>query len=201
MRAKFLKECGGVHVSNKEIIAAALRAGYSTKKAPQKVAKFKGWLAEEANKSRLIRGETNPAATRSVITGKLLPAYVVLAERAQTSPAIVQGEIVSDEPTAPRFDALAGFRDDEDGTGERISFDSNGNLLSWFSAPGASPYRRQPKPPSYNSGLHLSFADVCPSWGLPEIHPAPIEEDDPIGNPDLLPQATFEPGVTAHFVR
>src|SRR5438128_948448 len=100
---------------------AAAEAGYSKTSITFKQHKLRRYV--EAARRSPRHAEQNPAATRAPMSGKLLPARLVLAEQADHAHGPDDAAVSSTAETFPALaDVLAGFRDDQDGTGERIFF-------------------------------------------------------------------------------
>jgi hypothetical protein len=78
----YFSEASGTHF---DVLASAIKAGYSPQKASQKQPKFKAWIAEEFRKRPPVE---NPATTHSPVSGRLLPRWLV--EWNQPAPAKVE---------------------------------------------------------------------------------------------------------------
>lgn len=194
LRAKFLVECPE-NPTNAEVKAAAIRAGYSSKKAGQKLPKFRLWLAEEAKRRAALFRE-NPANRHSVISGKKLPSWLASSSE-PVQPAIPEPKPIEQPSLLPK--ELDWWRDPLDGFGQTMHFDLEGRLVG--EAFGGQPRSRRANrfADSYASfyiGLdgqrRIAGEPVRPPIfeGLDLSYLFAEEMDgDPLGDVDALPQA------------
>jgi len=183
MRARFLKECPA-DPTNKQIIAAAIHAGYSRKKAPQKVPKFKTWLAERDGRPL----EQNRANRRSPISGKILPHWLEL--QAEQPKVLATSQLPRGGPASPED---AWWKDAVDGASQKLFFDLDGRLKheEHEGLPKRGGLSFADRYASTYIGLdgqrHISGEEAQPPWIEPDFGDAFPQPIDLI--PDELPQA------------
>jgi len=195
--------------------ASAQAAEYSKTSITFKQGKFRKYIAEETKRRGQHHAEENPANTRSLISGRILPVSVVLQRQAErvelrgervgtahkpTEPSLEEPLVPPEKDTLPPWS-----RDQIDGADQRLYFDHNGEPKTAIRERSlADSYI--PKYLRLDGQVRASWEVARPVWAEPDfsdLFPEPENDGEPrfvdekigdaIGDPDALPQARFRP--------